>query len=244
MKVKRKRFDRATKLVATNSDLMGTRNEIHAEQNPALAPTSLKLLGETEKVTQLVPLAEHASLCHSLTTVTRGIDRPGTSVCMRAENGRRNRARIAVTTATKHAAIRGLGRYALTLTLMCQRQPPEHDRAPCALRSGMSDAQQLRLVPDLDTECAKSRHPSARGRHEQPPLESYGDVMTVEEAANVLRISRSSAYELTRVWRATHRSGLPVLELGRRLAVPKSALEELLARPGRLYLAPATTDVE
>jgi excisionase family DNA binding protein len=108
----------------------------------------------------------------------------------------------------------------------------------------MSDAQQLRLVPDLDTEVARSRHPSAGARQDQRALASYGDVMTVEEAAHVLRISRSSAYELTRVWRATHRSGLPVIELGRRLVVPKSALEELLARPGRLYLAPATTDGE
>lgn len=53
--------------------------------------------------------------------------------------------------------------------------------------------------------------------------------LTVEEAARILRISRTTAYALTREWRATGgRSGLPVLELGRSLRVPRAALMRLL----------------
>ncbi len=55
------------------------------------------------------------------------------------------------------------------------------------------------------------------------------EVLTVEEAANVLRISRNAAYALAREWRATGgRSGLPCIELGRCLRVPRSALLQLL----------------
>ncbi len=46
--------------------------------------------------------------------------------------------------------------------------------------------------------------------------------VTVEEAAQMLGISRSSAYECVR------RGELRALRLGRRLVVPRSALEELL----------------
>ena len=51
------------------------------------------------------------------------------------------------------------------------------------------------------------------------------DFLTVEEAAALLRLSRSQAYEMTRVWRATGgRRGLAVLEFGRILRVPKAVL--------------------
>ncbi len=69
-------------------------------------------------------------------------------------------------------------------------------------------------------------------------LDEYGEVLTVEEAAAVLRISRSSAYELARRWRSDNPSGLPVIQLGRFLRVPRSALEEMLARPNRIYATP------
>jgi excisionase family DNA binding protein len=49
------------------------------------------------------------------------------------------------------------------------------------------------------------------------------EVLTVEEAASLLRISRGSAYE------AVRRGDLPVLRIGRRLLVPRKRLEELLA---------------
>jgi excisionase family DNA binding protein len=46
--------------------------------------------------------------------------------------------------------------------------------------------------------------------------------VTVEEAAGILGISRSSAYE------CVHRGELRAIRLGRRLVVPRSALAEML----------------
>lgn len=55
------------------------------------------------------------------------------------------------------------------------------------------------------------------------------EVLTVEEAASILRISRNAAYSLARQWRASGgQSGLPCFELGRCIRVPRSALAEML----------------
>lgn len=55
------------------------------------------------------------------------------------------------------------------------------------------------------------------------------EVLTIEEAAGILRISRNSAYMLARRWRDTDgREGLPVIELGRNLRVPRAGLTRLL----------------
>lgn len=52
---------------------------------------------------------------------------------------------------------------------------------------------------------------------------------TVEEAAKLLRIGRTKAYALTQEWRATSgESGLPVVDFGHVLRVPRAALEKLL----------------
>ena len=54
------------------------------------------------------------------------------------------------------------------------------------------------------------------------------DFLTMEETAQILRIGRNQVYELARVWRATGgERGVPVVELGRRLRVPKAALLRL-----------------
>jgi hypothetical protein len=56
------------------------------------------------------------------------------------------------------------------------------------------------------------------------------EVLTVEEAAALLRISRNAAYAAARLWRSSGgREGLPCIELGRTLRVPRAALERLLA---------------
>jgi excisionase family DNA binding protein len=55
-------------------------------------------------------------------------------------------------------------------------------------------------------------------------------VLTVEEAADLLRISRSSAYALTRRWRESQgRAGLPVVKIGGSLRVPRAALLAMVA---------------
>ena len=60
-------------------------------------------------------------------------------------------------------------------------------------------------------------------------IDELPTVLTIEEAAAVLRIGRTSAYELARQWRATDgRVGLPVVRLGRQLRVPRTALVRLL----------------
>ena len=61
------------------------------------------------------------------------------------------------------------------------------------------------------------------------PTSTQPATLTVEEAAQVLRIGRTTAYALAREWRTTGgRSGLPVLELGPTLRVPRAALDHML----------------
>ena len=61
------------------------------------------------------------------------------------------------------------------------------------------------------------------------PLEELPAVLTVEEAAAVLRIGRGAAYELARRFRDSGgRDGLPVVCFGRSLRVPRAALLRLL----------------
>ena len=51
-------------------------------------------------------------------------------------------------------------------------------------------------------------------------------VMTVKEAAALLRISKGLAYEMVR------QGSLPTIRLGRRILVPRSALEQMLNAAG------------
>lgn len=54
-------------------------------------------------------------------------------------------------------------------------------------------------------------------------------LLTVCEAAAILRISRNGAYTLSRQWRANGgRVGLPCIEIGRSIRVPRSAILQLL----------------
>ena len=54
--------------------------------------------------------------------------------------------------------------------------------------------------------------------------------LTVEEAAKLLGIGRQLAYERVKT------GEIPVIKIGRRLLVPRSALEKLLADPKPLNL--------
>ena len=60
------------------------------------------------------------------------------------------------------------------------------------------------------------------------------EVLTIEEAATLLRISRNAAYAAARQWRATGgETGIPCIEIGRTLRVPRSGLDRLLGHGPR-----------
>ena len=62
-----------------------------------------------------------------------------------------------------------------------------------------------------------------------PGTDTHPEVLTVEEAAALLRISRNAAYAAARQWRATGgREGLPCIEIGRSVRIPRAGLEALL----------------
>jgi hypothetical protein len=102
----------------------------------------------------------------------------------------------------------------------------------------MDEKPPLRLVDSALADPAQTTHPGGSSR--SSCLADFGDVLTVEEAAAVLRISRGAAYDAARLWRATRTEGLPVIQIGRRLLVPRTALEMLLARPSQLYAEAAS----
>ncbi len=59
-------------------------------------------------------------------------------------------------------------------------------------------------------------------------LDELPDFLTVEEAAAVLRIGRTSAYLLCQRWRYSDGEvGLPVVRVGRQLRIPRAALVRL-----------------
>jgi hypothetical protein len=61
---------------------------------------------------------------------------------------------------------------------------------------------------------------------------AYGPFLTVEQAAKVLGIGRTLAYQLTVRYRATDGAeGLPVIEMGSKLLVPRAELEALARGP-------------
>jgi excisionase family DNA binding protein len=56
--------------------------------------------------------------------------------------------------------------------------------------------------------------------------------LTVEEAASILRIGRTVAYEQTRRYEETDgREGIPVIRVGRLMRVPRAALERWHGAP-------------
>jgi hypothetical protein len=58
------------------------------------------------------------------------------------------------------------------------------------------------------------------------------ELLTVEEAARLIRVGRTKAYAMTREWRDTDgRSGLPVVDFGHVLRVPRHALEAMIGGP-------------
>lgn len=101
----------------------------------------------------------------------------------------------------------------------------------------------LRATPNTKTKVARLRATTAR----RPPkgstpgavsgpspdtLDGLPLMLTVAEAAIVLRVSRTTAYKLAEEWRTSGgRSGLPVVQLGRRLVVRRVDLATLVGVP-------------
>ena len=80
------------------------------------------------------------------------------------------------------------------------------------------------------------------GSHEVREVGRWPDFLTIEEAAHVLRIGRSAAYELAREFLATNgAAGLPVVRIGRQLRVPRARLEQLSGGPLTMPPPPATS---
>ncbi len=71
---------------------------------------------------------------------------------------------------------------------------------------------------------------SARGGHIER------QTLTVQEAGDILGISRSTAYE------AVRRGELPVIRIGRRLVIPRVAVERLLKEAGQPDALPVATE--
>ena len=75
---------------------------------------------------------------------------------------------------------------------------------------------------------------TGRGVSSEGPttLDGLPLVLTISEAAVVLRVSRTTAYKLAEEWRTSGgRSGLPVIRLGRRLVVRRVDLAALVEGP-------------
>jgi len=63
-------------------------------------------------------------------------------------------------------------------------------------------------------------------------MAGLADLLTVEEAARVIRVGRTKAYAMAREWRDTGgKSGLPVIDLGHALRVPRCQLEAMVGGP-------------
>ena len=63
-------------------------------------------------------------------------------------------------------------------------------------------------------------------------MEGLPDLLTIEEAARVIRVGRTKAYAMAREWRATGgEAGLPVIDFGHALRVPLCQLEKIVGGP-------------
>ena len=81
----------------------------------------------------------------------------------------------------------------------------------------------------------------------EPPAPPAGlpAVLTIEEAAAVLRIGRTKAYAMSREWRSTQgRTGLPVIDFSGILRVPRAALVTMIGVPVGSLGAPAPSPAE
>ena len=84
-----------------------------------------------------------------------------------------------------------------------------------------------------------------RAEQPQQPGDGWPDFLTVEQAAEILRIGRTAAYALVGRYFATDgEEGMPAIRVGKQLRVPRTALERWLGGPlTPPVTAPALTPV-
>ena len=103
-------------------------------------------------------------------------------------------------------------------------------------RPVLTTLRQRRLDPI--TNDAAAEHDTASPVGTRTLLWDRPILMTIDEAASILRIGRTAAYEQARVWRDTDgREGIPVICFGRTLRVPRAALERLLEEPVNTFVS-------
>lgn len=94
--------------------------------------------------------------------------------------------------------------------------------------------------------CDSPMTPSVERMCSCMPTDGWGDLpflLTVEEAARVLRVGRSLAYDQTTLYfKSGGVQGIPVIRLGGVLRVPKAALHELMTTGRIVQLLEPTTE--
>ncbi|MDH4118698.1 MAG: helix-turn-helix domain-containing protein [Acidimicrobiia bacterium] len=76
---------------------------------------------------------------------------------------------------------------------------------------------------------------------DRPSTSQQPELFTVEEAAAILRIGRTAAYEQARRFEDTNGAeGIPVIRIGRIMRVPRVALERWIGGPISSEIPPRT----
>jgi excisionase family DNA binding protein len=71
----------------------------------------------------------------------------------------------------------------------------------------------------------------SRVRYREVIVDAALELFTVEEAATLLRIGRTKAYDLTNLYEQSHgERGLAFVRIGNAKRIPRRAIEELIAR--------------
>lgn len=104
-----------------------------------------------------------------------------------------------------------------------RRLPASRSRLPVAIDGGAAGAFLTGLADSIAAQLVEQLGISTAGTSPSRLHVAERAVFCVTEAAEVLGISRALAYELVR------RGELPSIRLGRRILVPRIALEQLLS---------------
>ena len=91
----------------------------------------------------------------------------------------------------------------------------------------------MTLLKPYDSVALENENVKHQRRRRSEVMDGERQTLTIEEAAKLLGIGRQLAYDRAKT------GEIPVIKIGRRLLVPRAALERLLANPKPLNLTPA-----